>query len=126
LRREIIRLSDIPSSPLYSHAIRVGNVVQLSGIVAYDPKTGKVEAKSIQEQTRQSILNCEAVLKAAQCTLQDVVQVIVLLKEPQDLDGMNAEYAKFFPKDPPARAVAKLGVELPNILISIMMTAVKD
>ena len=126
MRREIIRLSDIPSSPLYSHAIRVGNVVQLSGIVAYDPKTGKVEAKSIQEQTRQSILNCEAVLKAAQCTLQDVVQVIVLLKEPQDLDGMNAEYAKFFPKDPPARAVAKLGVELPNILISIMMTAVKD
>jgi len=48
-----------------------------------------------------------------------------LLKDPNDFDGMNTEYAKFFPKDPPARALAKLGVELPNILVSIMMTAIK-
>jgi 2-iminobutanoate/2-iminopropanoate deaminase len=34
------------------------------------------------------------------------------------------EYAKFFPVDPPTRAVAKLGVELPNLLVSMKMTAV--
>jgi len=37
---------------------------------------------------------------------------------------LNDEYAKFFPADPPTRAVAKLGVELPNVLVSIEMTAV--
>jgi 2-iminobutanoate/2-iminopropanoate deaminase len=37
---------------------------------------------------------------------------------------MNEAYAAFFPTDPPARAVAKLGVELPNVLVSIKMTAV--
>jgi 2-iminobutanoate/2-iminopropanoate deaminase len=35
----------------------------------------------------------------------------------------HEEYAKFFPTDPPARAVTRLGVEIPNVLVSIMMTA---
>jgi 2-iminobutanoate/2-iminopropanoate deaminase len=43
---------------------------------------------------------------------------------PSDLAGLNEKYAKFFPADPPTRAVAKLGVELPNFLVSIKMTAV--
>jgi len=37
---------------------------------------------------------------------------------------MNEEYAKFFPQDPPARAVSRLGPELPNVLVSIRMIAV--
>jgi 2-iminobutanoate/2-iminopropanoate deaminase len=43
---------------------------------------------------------------------------------PSNFAGPNEEYAKFFPTDPPTRAVAKLGVELPNLLVSIKMTAV--
>jgi 2-iminobutanoate/2-iminopropanoate deaminase len=51
------------------------------------------------------------------------VEVLVLLTRPNDFAGLNEEYAKFFPTDPPTRAVAKLGVELPNVLVSIKMTA---
>ena len=47
----------------------------------------------------------------------------MLLAKPADFAGMNEEYAKVFPTEPPARAVTKLGVELPNVLVSIMMTA---
>jgi 2-iminobutanoate/2-iminopropanoate deaminase len=46
------------------------------------------------------------------------------LATPNDFAGLNEEYAKFFPIDPPTRAVAKLGVELPNVLVSIKMVAV--
>jgi hypothetical protein len=56
--------------------------------------------------------------------LKDVVDVLVLLARSTDFAGLNEEYAKFFPTDPPARAVAKLGMEVPSVLVSIKMTAV--
>ena len=69
-------------------------------------------------------MNCRNILRAAGADLENVVEVHVLLARPNDFAGLNDEYAKFFPADPPARAVAKLGVELPNVLVSIKMTAV--
>jgi 2-iminobutanoate/2-iminopropanoate deaminase len=50
----------------------------------------------------------------------------VLLANPADFAAFNEEYAKFFPNDKPARYVAKLGVDIPNILVSIRMTAATD
>ena len=79
---------------------------------------------TIQDQTRQALLNCENILRAAGAKLENVVEVLVLLAKPDDFAGLNDEYAKFFPSDPPTRAVAKLGVEVPNVLVSIKMTAV--
>jgi 2-iminobutanoate/2-iminopropanoate deaminase len=63
-------------------------------------------------------------LRAAGATLENVVEVQVLLARSSDFAGLNEEYVKFFPTDPPTRAVAKPGVELPNVLVSIRMTAV--
>jgi 2-iminobutanoate/2-iminopropanoate deaminase len=102
----------------------VGSTVYLSGIVGIDPKTKQLAGATIQEQTRQALINCENILRAADAKLDNVVEVHVLLARPSDFDGLNEEYAKFFPTDPPTRAVAKLGVELPNLLVSIKMTAV--
>jgi 2-iminobutanoate/2-iminopropanoate deaminase len=62
-------------------------------------------------------------LQAAGATLHDVVEVGVLLADPADFSGMNEEYATRFPTDPPTRYVAKLGVEIPGVLVSIRMTA---
>lgn len=96
----------------------------MSGIVGIDPKTNNLAGSTIQEQTRQAIVNCENILHAAGAKLENVVDVHVLLAKPNDFAGFNEAYAKFFPTDPPARAVAKLGVELPNVLVSIKLTAV--
>ena len=85
--------------------------------------TGALAGSTIQEQTRQALTNCRAVLQAAGATLDDVVEVGVLLTNPADFAGMNDEYATWFPAAPPARSVAKLGVELPGVLVSIRMTA---
>jgi 2-iminobutanoate/2-iminopropanoate deaminase len=122
--RQIIRTSDAPSSALFSQAIKVGSIIYVSGIVGTDPKTNQLAGSTIQEQTRQALVNCENILRAAGAQLENVVEVHVLLAKPNDFAGLNEEYAKFFPTDPPTRAVAQLGVELPNVLVSIKMTAV--
>jgi 2-iminobutanoate/2-iminopropanoate deaminase len=124
MTREIIRTSDAPSSGLFSQAVKVGSTVYVPGIVGIDPKTNELAGSTIQEQTRQALINCESILLAAGAKLNDVVDVLVLLARPTDFAGLNEEYAKFFPTDPPARAVAKLGMEVPSVLVSIKMTAV--
>ena len=122
--REIIRTADAPVSALFSQAVKAGSTVYVSGIVGIDPKTGQMAGSTIQEQTRQALINCRTILRAAGADLGAVVDVLVLLARPGDFAGLNEEYAKFFPTDPPARAVARLGVELPNVLVSMKMTAV--
>lgn len=124
MTREIIKTPDAPSSALFSQAIRAGSNVYLSGIVGIDPQTNQMAGATIQAQTRQALANCENILRAAGAKLSNVVEVHVLLAKPDDFGGLNEEYAKFFPTDPPARAVAKLGVEIPDVLVSIKMTAV--
>jgi 2-iminobutanoate/2-iminopropanoate deaminase len=122
--KEILFSAELPTSPLYSQGIKVGSTIFLSGIVAFEPATKKVEAKTVEEQTERAIRNCETILKTGGATLEDVVQVVVLLKNPEDFDSMNKAYSKIFPRNQPTRAVTKLGVDLPNIFVSIMMTAV--
>lgn len=121
--REIIDTPDAPSSPLYSQAVRAGQHIYISGLVGIDVSTGTLAGSTIQEQTRQALTNCEAVLHAAGASLDDVVEVGVLLTNPTDFADMNDEYATWFSAEPPTRYVAKLGVEIPDVLVSIRMTA---
>jgi reactive intermediate/imine deaminase len=121
--RQIITTSDSPGSPLYSQGVRAGQHVYLSGIVGIDPSTGTLAGDTIVDQTRQAMTNCGAILDAGGASLDDVVEVGVLLTHPEDFAGLNEEYARWFPTDPPTRYVAKLGVDLPGLLVSIRMTA---
>jgi 2-iminobutanoate/2-iminopropanoate deaminase len=124
--RQIIRTQDAPSSALFSQAIRVGMTVYVSGTTGIDPKTNQLAGPTIQDQTRQALVNCEVILRAAGADLKDVVEVGVLLARPEDFAGLNEAYATFFKAEPPTCYVAKLGVELPNLLVSIKMTAVLE
>ena len=124
--KQIIQTSDAPTSPLYSQGVRVGSSIYVSGMMGTDVATKQLAGAAIGDQTRQALDNCAAVVRAGGGTLDDVVQVTVLLANPADFAGMNDEYTKMFPTEPPARAVAKLGVDLPNVLVSIMMTAHTD
>jgi 2-iminobutanoate/2-iminopropanoate deaminase len=124
--KQIVASDQAPSSPLYSQAVRVGSTIYVSGTAGIDPATGRLAGDTIQSQTQQALRNCRAIIEAGGGRLEEVVQVTVLLANPADFAGMNEEYAKVFAVDPPARAVAKLGVELPDLLVSIMMIAHVD
>jgi 2-iminobutanoate/2-iminopropanoate deaminase len=121
--REVISTLNAPSSSLYSQGVKAGPYVYVSGLVGVDVSTGNLAGSTIQEQTRQALTNCQAVLAAAGATLEDVVEVGVLLANPADFAGMNEEYASWFPAEPPARYAAKLGAEIAGVLVSIRMTA---
>jgi enamine deaminase RidA (YjgF/YER057c/UK114 family) len=121
--RQIITTANAPSSPLYSQGVKAGPHVLVSGIAGINPGTGRMAGETIQDQTRQALKNCQAILHAGGASLADVTEVGVLLASPADFSGLNEEYALWFPADPPTRYVAKLGVELPGVLVSIRMTA---
>ena len=121
--RQIITTASAPSSPLYSQGVKAGSHVLISGIVGIDPSTGKLAGDTIQDQTRQALTNCKAILEAGGAELDDVIEVGVLLTNPADFAGLNEAYAHWFPSEPPTRYVAKLGVDLAGLLVSIRMTA---
>ena len=123
MNKQIIRTDDAPVNPLYSQAVKVGTTLYVTGMAGLDPKTKLLAGPTIQEQTRQALINCEAVLRAAGASLANVVEVQVLLAKPEDFGGLNEAYAKFFAVDPPVRSVARLGPEIPGLLVSIRMTA---
>jgi 2-iminobutanoate/2-iminopropanoate deaminase len=121
--RQIITTPNAPTSPLYSQGVKAGSQVFVSGTTGIDPGTGALAGDTIQVQTRQALANCEAILQAGGARLDDVVDVGVLLADPDDFAGMNEEYARWFPADPPTRYAAKLGAQIPGLLVSIRMTA---
>lgn len=118
-------INDIPGYPAphspYSHAVVANGFVFVSGQIAVKPggKPTDAAGTTMQEQTRQSLLNVKAILEAAGSSLDHVVKITVLMGKPELFKEMNEAYAEFFPGVKPARAVARLGVEMPGILVSI-------
>lgn len=124
--RQIISTESAPSSPFFSQGVKVGNQIFVSGMVGVDTSTGELAGPTVQQQAAQALSNCEQILRAGGATRDDIVEVGVLLTNPADFAAFNEEYVKFFPGDKPARYVAKLGVAIPNILVSVRMTAITD
>ena len=63
--KHTVSTSDAPSSPLYSQGVVAGGLLFVSGTTGLDPSTGQMAGPTIQDQTRQTLRNCEAVLNAA-------------------------------------------------------------
>jgi 2-iminobutanoate/2-iminopropanoate deaminase len=97
--------------------------VFVSGTSPHDPATGKIVGETIQEQTRQCLKNVSAILEAAGTSLERVVSATVILLEETDFAGMNEEWVKWFPENPPARQGAKLPVRIPGMKVSIAAIA---
>ena len=124
MARDIIRTPNAPSPPAtYSQAVRAAGLVFVSGTGPHDPVTGKIVGDTIQEQTRQCLENVSAILKAAGTSLERVVSATVIILEEADFAGMNEEWVKWFPTNPPARQGAKLPVRIPGLRVSIAAIA---
>ena len=122
--RVVVRTSKAPPSPpTYSQAVKAAGLIFVSGTGPQDPATGKIKGETIQEQTRQCLTNIAAILEAAGSSLANVVSATVILLEEEDFAGMNEEWVKWFPADPPARQGAKLPVRMPGLKVSIAVIA---
>jgi 2-iminobutanoate/2-iminopropanoate deaminase len=107
----------------YSQAVKAAGLVFVSGTAPQDPATGQIMGTTIQEQTRQCLTNIAAILEEAGSSLDKIVSVTVILADEDDFAGMNEEWLRWFPSDPPARQGAKLPVKIPGLKISIAAIA---
>ncbi|MBO5611015.1 MAG: RidA family protein [Prevotella sp.] len=88
----------------YSQAIEVNGLVFTSGQLPIDPATGAFPEGGIKEQTRQSLLNAQAILRSEGLDLSNVVKTTVLLSDIANFGPMNEVYAEFFNEPYPARS----------------------
>jgi 2-iminobutanoate/2-iminopropanoate deaminase len=88
----------------YSHAVRSGDFLFLSGQTPLDPATGKLVEGDVGEQTRQCLRNLEAVAQAGGAALGDAVRVGIYVTDMGTYAQVNEAYATFFDSDPPARS----------------------
>ena len=122
--RQIVFTSKAAKPPAtYSQAVKAAGLVFVSGTAPQDPATGQIMGTSIQEQTRQCLTNIAAILAEAGSSLDKIVSVTVILADEDDFAGMNEEWLRWFPSDPPARQGAKLPVKVPGLKISIAAIA---
>jgi 2-iminobutanoate/2-iminopropanoate deaminase len=125
---EIINTPDAPGSATYgsfpySQAVKAAGLVFVSGQGPFDPATGSVVGATIQEQTRQALANCDAILRAAGSSMEKVVNATFILLDPDDFAGMNEEWIRWFPTNPPARQGARHPLAVDGLRISIALVA---
>ena len=109
--------------PTYSQAVKAAGLVFVSGTSPTDPTTGAIKGTTIQEQTRQCLTNIQAILEAAGSSLDKIVSATIVLAEEDDFAGMNEEWIRWFPSNPPARQGAKLPARIPGLKVSIAAIA---
>ena len=111
--RQIIRVPGSISGLPFSPAVRVGNLVFLSGQIGVLPGTRELAPGGVAGQTRQAMENIRRVLNAAGLDFSHLVKCTVFLVDVADYAAMNEAYGSFFPADPPARSmVAGSGLAL--------------
>lgn len=108
----------------YSQAIQAGGFVFFSGQIPLDPESGQVVAGGIAEQTRQVMVNMQALLHASGREFSDVVKTTIYLTDLADFATVNAIYAEYFPEVPPARACVQVAALPKAVSIEIDWIAV--
>ncbi len=103
----------------YSQAIRANGMIYCSGQIPINPASGTVEAKTIEEQTAQSITNLKNVLEKAGSSLAKVVKTTVFIKDMNDFAALNKVYAELFGDTRPARSCVEVARLPKDVLVEI-------
>jgi 2-iminobutanoate/2-iminopropanoate deaminase len=109
----------------FSQAIEANGFVFASGQIPLDPKTGKLNSGSIEEQTHLVLNNLRVVFEDAETSLDNVVKCNVYLQDMNDYSSMNAVYGEFFSSPFPARAAVQVSRLPKDVKVEIEAIAVK-
>ena len=88
----------------FSDAVRVGNMLYLSGKIGNIPGTSELAEGGIQGETRQALENIKASLEKHGSSMSEVVKCTVFLADIAEWGAMNEVYMTYFPVNPPARS----------------------
>ena len=112
MAKEIIYTENAPEPGNYSQAVKLGDLIFVSGQTADDPETGKPVHGSVAEQTELILTNTQSILKAAGSSMEKVLKVNVYISDMKYKKEMDEVYKSFFENNPPARiAMAVKGLD---------------
>lgn len=96
--RHTVVLTPIAPAPIgpYSQAVLTGNTLFVSGQVALDPLTGKLDTSSVENETKMALKNIAAILEASKMDLKNIVKTTVYMTNLQDFKTMNGIYERIF------------------------------
>jgi 2-iminobutanoate/2-iminopropanoate deaminase len=110
----------------YSQAIKVGNMLFVSGQIAIDPKSGKLLEGDIKAETKQVLENLKAVVLASGFQLAQVAKCTIFLRSMEEFSAVNEVYGQYFEQSKPAReTVAVAGLPM-NVRVEISAIAIQD
>ena len=107
-----------PQGP-YSHAVKAGGFVYVSGQAALDPESSRPIHGTVAEETRRTLENLRAILAASGADLGDVVKCTVFLADIRDFQAMNAVYAEYFDQAKPARTTVQATLPAAGLKVEI-------
>jgi 2-iminobutanoate/2-iminopropanoate deaminase len=106
-------------------AVRVGDLLFLSGSAGFDAEQGKLAGDDVESQARQTMKNLGRVLEAAGSSWEKVVKVNCFLVEAKrDFAGWNVVFKEYFPKNPPARTTVGGDIAMEGALIEVELIAI--
>jgi 2-iminobutanoate/2-iminopropanoate deaminase len=135
MKREILRTDKVVDFPAFSQAIRVGNLLFLSGQCAIGKESSikdisdhkleniRIRPRNFREQTEMILNNVKTILEEAGTSLDNVVTTRVYLTDMANYDALCQVYSNFFPKDPPARCTVEVSRLVCDLLIEIEVVA---
>ncbi|MDG6921999.1 MAG: RidA family protein [Nitrososphaerota archaeon] len=105
----VVKTEDAPKAiGPYSQAVSHNDLLFLSGQIPINPKTGNVEATTIEAQTEQVMKNLGAVLKAGGSDFSKVLRCTVFLADMNDFAAFNKVYGTYFGDVPPSRSTVQV------------------
>lgn len=109
----------------YSHAVKVGNMLFVSGQVAKRADNGELVLSDIPAETHQVMKNVQAILSEAGFELSDVVKTTIFLTDMKTFGAVNEVYGSYFSGDYPARETVQVSALPLGVNLEISVTAVK-
>jgi len=126
IKKEIIKTQKAPLAiGPYSQAIKVGDLLFISGQVSINPETNEFIDGDVEVQTEQALENIKAILEAGGSSLKNVIKVTIYLKNIEDFTLVNNVYNEYFKDSLPARACVEVSNLPKNAKVEIEAIAIK-
>ncbi|MFX1575496.1 MAG: RidA family protein [Promethearchaeota archaeon] len=126
MKKEIVKINGIrkPQSP-FNYVVKAGNFLFLTSQLSIDLKTDKIIRGNIAIQTKQALENIKFLLESSGATMDDILKVVVYLRDIKDFDQMNRIYQNYFLKgQEPARVTVQAISPIKDIDIEIEVVAI--
>ncbi len=125
MEKQVVNTDQAPAAiGPYSQAVKVGEMVFVSGQIPIDPATGDIVQGDIKAQARQVLTNLNAVLAAAGSSLEKTVKTTVYITNMDEFSQVNEVYSEFFKDQPPARACVEVSRLPKGVTVEIDAIAV--